>query len=40
MTSGEGRAYFVSETGLITTLFAVLFAVSILVFGRFSKADV
>jgi len=37
MTSGLNRAYFVSETGFITTLLAVLFAVLILVFGKFQK---
>jgi len=37
MTGGATRAYFVSETGFITTLFAVLFAVLILVFGKFNK---
>ena len=37
MSSGANRAYFVSETGFITTLFAVLFAVLILIFGKFNK---
>jgi len=39
MTGGAYRAYFVSETGFITTLFAVLCAALIFVFGRFEKAD-
>jgi len=38
MTGGAGRAYFVSETGFITTLFAVLSAALILIFGKFGKA--
>ena len=37
MSNGVNKAYFVGETGFITTLFAVLFAVLILVFGKFSK---
>jgi len=42
MTSVDNSTYFISETGFITTLFAVLFAVLILVFGKFgkSKSDV
>ena len=39
MTSGAYRAYFVSETGLITTLFAVVSAIVILVFGKFQKTN-
>jgi membrane protease YdiL (CAAX protease family) len=38
MTSVENSAYFISETGFITTLFAVSFAVLILVFGKFERA--
>ena len=37
MSGGANRAYFVSETGFITTLFAVVIAVLILVFGKFGK---
>jgi len=39
MTSGGNKAYFVSETGFVTTLFAVLAAVLILIFGRFQEMD-
>lgn len=39
MTNSESGAYFVSETGIITVLFSILFAVLILVFGKFKKAD-
>jgi membrane protease YdiL (CAAX protease family) len=39
MTSGANRAYFVSETGLITTLFAVVSAILILVFEKFQKTN-
>ena len=39
MTSGAYRAYFVSETGLITTLFAVVSAILILAFGKFQKTN-
>lgn len=39
MTNSESSAYFVSETGIITVLFSVLFAVLILGFGKFKTAD-
>jgi membrane protease YdiL (CAAX protease family) len=38
MTSVGNSTYFISETGFITTLFAVLIAVLILVFGKFEKS--
>ena len=38
MTSVDNSTYFISETGFITTLLAVLFAVLILVFGKFEKS--
>ena len=38
MTSVDNSTYFISETGFITTSFAVLFAVLILVFGKFEKS--
>ena len=37
MTSVENSSYFISETGFITTLCAVLLAVLILVFGKFEN---
>ena len=40
MTGGADRAYFVSETGFITTLFTVLFAALILAFGKFNRVDI
>jgi len=39
MTSVGNSAYFISETGFITTLCAALFAVLILVFGKFEKSQ-
>ncbi|MCL1906237.1 MAG: CPBP family intramembrane metalloprotease [Clostridiales bacterium] len=39
LTAVENSAYFISETGFITTLCAVLFAVLILVFGKFEKSN-
>jgi len=39
MTKAGDSAYFISETGFITTLCAVISAVLVLVFGKFSKID-
>ena len=38
MTTGEKMAYYISETGFITTFFIILSAVLILVFGKFEKS--
>jgi membrane protease YdiL (CAAX protease family) len=40
MTATENSAYFISETGFITTLFAVLSAIIILVFDKFEAEQV
>jgi membrane protease YdiL (CAAX protease family) len=37
MTAVENSAYFIDETGFISTLSAAMFAVLILVFGKFDK---
>jgi len=39
MTGGANKAYFVSETGFITTICAAFLAVLILVFYKFKTAD-
>ena len=39
MTTVENSSYFISETGFITTLCAILLAIAILVFGRFEKSN-
>jgi len=40
MTTVDNSAYFIDETGFISTLSVVLFAVLILVFGKFDKKAV
>ena len=40
MTGGANKAYFVSETGLVTVLFSLAAAALILAFGKFDKTDV
>ena len=37
LTGGDNKMYFISETGMLTTLLAVLAAVALLVFGKFDK---
>jgi len=39
MTTGVDKAYFVSETGAITTVCAVIIAILILVFGKFNSVS-
>jgi len=39
MTNSQDSAYFIGETGFITAGIAVLFAVLILVFGKFDRSD-
>ena len=39
MTVGKDMAYYISETGFITTLFAVAIAALILVYGKFEKSS-
>jgi membrane protease YdiL (CAAX protease family) len=39
MTTFENSAFFIDETGFISTLSAAFFAVLILVFGKFDKFD-
>ena len=39
LTNSQNSAYFIGETGFITAGISVLFAVLILVFGKFDRGD-
>jgi len=40
LTNSQNSAYFIGETGFITAGIAVLFAVLILLFGKFDRGDI